>query len=189
MPIPGIISAAHLAPARGFFEPQRSNNWTLEIALDDVGDQLLIMSALEELEIPTTTIQPLELRDGNEVRKVAGSVTFQAVQLTLKDFIDMNVAQAVERWFRQVYNAQTGSIGLARDYKKSADIILTAPDMSRVRVWKLEGVWPSSVSRGRLSKLNVDKIQYTVTLEIDTAYPGVGFSLLGINPGLTDLPL
>jgi hypothetical protein len=187
----GFISANHLAPAKGFFEPQRTYNWSLEVALDDAGDQILIMQGLESFSAPTEGNDEITLEYANERRYVAGKAVYQTSDLVLKDFVDMGVANAVIKWRRQVYNPETGSIGLARDYKKNADLTLMAPNQSVVRIWKLFGIWPLSVSYGDLNMTTSDKVLVKATLRYDRAVPGANLTqgLAGINAGILTPPL
>jgi len=188
----GFISAQHLAPSKGFFEPQRNYNWSLEIALDDAGDQILIMQGLESFSAPHESNDEITLEYANERRYVAGKASFAAAELKLKDFVDMGVANAIIKWRRLVYNAETGSIGLARDYKKNADLTLMAPNQSAVRIWKLQGVWPQAAHYGDgLNMAGTDKVLISVTLRYDRAIPGSNLSLglAGLNAGILTPPL
>lgn len=186
-----FISAQHLAPAQGFFEPQRTYNWSLEIALDDVGDQLLIMQGLETFEAPKESNEEIVLEYGNERRYVAGKALYETSALTLKDFVDQGVASAIIKWRRLVYNSETGSIGLARDYKKNADLTVIAPDQSSGRVFKLLGIWPQAVEYGAYDMTSSDKILINVTLRYDRMVPGANltFGLSGLNPGSLTPPI
>lgn len=187
----GFLSAQHLAPSKGFFEPQRSFNWSLEIALDNAGDQILIMQGLEAFSAPNESNEEIPLHYGNEVRYVAGKASFAQAELTLKDFVDQGVANAIIKWRRQVYNAETGSIGLAKDYKKSADLTLMAPNQSAVRIWKLHGVWPVSVHYGDLNMTSSSNVLIRVSLRYDRAFAGSNLTqdLAGINAGVLTPPL
>ena len=187
----GFLSASHLAPSKGFFEPQRQYNWSLEIALDDAGDQLLIMQGLESFAAPSESNEEITLDYANEKRYVAGKASFETADLVLKDFVDMGVAHAVIKWRRSVYNPETGSIGLARDYKKNADLTLMAPNQSTVRIWKLFGIWPMAVKYGDLNMTASDKVLISVTLRYDRAVPGSNLTqgLAGVNAGILTPPL
>lgn len=187
----GFLSANHLAPSKGFFEPQRSYNWSLEIALDNAGDQILIMQGLEAFSAPNESSEEIPLHYGNETRWVSGKASFAAPELTLKDFVDQGVANAVIKWRREVYNAETGSVGLARNYKKSADLTLMAPDQSSVRIWKLKGIWPTAVHYGDLNMTSSSNVLIRVSLRYDRAIPGSNLStdLGGINAGTLTPPL
>lgn len=181
-------SANHIAPALGTFEPQRTYNWSLEIALDNAGDQILIMQALETFQGPRMEVEDIELSYANEKRYVAGKATFDELTLTLKDFVDQDVAGAAIRWWTEVYNSETGSIGLAAKYKKAADLVYYAPDQSISRFWKLLGCYPKRIEHGDLDMTTSDKVLLTVVLRYDRAVPGDGLNtgLGGINVGFDD---
>lgn len=187
----GFLSAQHIAPAGGFFEPQRAFNWSLEIALDDAGDQILIMQGLQSFEAPRESNEEIALDYANERRYVAGKAEYQAGPLVINDYVDQGVASAVIKWRRQVYNAETGSIGLARDYKKNADLTLISPNQNTVRIWKLLGIWPQAVEYGNLDMSANDKVQIGVILRYDRAVPGTNLTagLSGLNVGFLVPPL
>ena len=186
-----IMNANFLAPSQGFYEPQRQFNWALEIALDDAGDQQLIVTGLESFDGVSESNDEIELQYANEKRYVAGKATFEAAPLVLKDMVDIGIAAAIVRWRRQVYNPETGSIGLARDYKKNADLTIVAPDQSSVRIWKFVGMWPQAVKYGSLDMTASDKVNVEVTLRYDKAIASTGLNsgLGSINVGSTTLPL
>jgi len=161
-------SADHLAAEAGSFEPQRQNNFTFEVALGDA-DRDLIEMGLNALPLPNEANEIVELLFQNEKRKVAGQSTVDDVTLTIVDFVDKDTRGAIMRWRKMVYDPQTGKIGLAKDYKKTAYIVLHGPDESNVRVCKLKGTWPSAVNGGSLSMEGSDKVLIEVTLTIDKA--------------------
>ncbi len=94
------------------------------------------------------------------------------------------------RW-TEVYNASTGSIGLASAYKKQADLTLVSPDQSSVRVWKFLGVYPERFKHGPFDMTTNDKVNIEMTLSIDKVIPGTGFNsgLGSINVGSTTIPI
>lgn len=186
-----LLSAQHLAPSQGFFEPQRQYNWALEIALDDAGDQVVIMQSLESFEAPKVEVEEIELAYANEYRYVAGKARFDESSLVVKDFVDIGTANALQKWFQQVYNASTGSIGLAKDYKKIADLTLVSPDQSTTRIWKLIGIWPRRVEFGDLDMTGSDKVVLTASLRFDRAVAGVGLNanLSGVNTGNVNIAI
>ena len=182
----GILNAQHLAPAQGFFEPQRKYDWCLEIALDDAGDQVVIMQSLESCGGVKMSIEEIELHYAAESRWVPGKVKFEEMELKVKDFVDIGSANAMLKWFRQVYNPETGSIGLARNLKKNADLTLFAPDQTIVRIYKLIGIWPKRFEHGDFNMAENAPVFITTTLRYDRAIPGAGLnqSLSGINVGV-----
>ena len=186
-----ILNAQHLAPAGGFFEPQRTYNWSLEIALDDAGDQVLITQGLESFAGPDCDMGEIALPYGNEVRYVAGRATFAEAPLVIRDFVDIGTFNALYKWFREVYNSDTGSVGLARTYKKNADLTLVAPNQTVARSWKLIGCWPRRFKHGDYSQETVDKVRVETIIRYDRAVPSFGLNtgLGGINVGSLTPPI
>jgi len=165
--MPIFVSADHIAAQNGAFEPQRKNNFTLILEMG--GDVELIQRSLDEFPIPKETNSPIDVNFGNEVRKVAGRATFEDLSLVLKDFVDQQVVEQMIQWRRQVYDPNTGVIGLARDYKKQGEVIMFGPNGETQRTWKLYGVWPSKLDPGGGNMNANENNKITVTITIDKA--------------------
>ncbi len=180
-----ILNAQHLAAASGFYEPQRSNNWSLEIPLDDVGDQLILIYSQRKIDLPSSSNSAQTINYANEARFVAGPASFGTLSLGVRDFVDIGTANAIIKWRRSVYNPETGSIGLAKNYKKNGDLIVSSPDNSISRVWKLIGLWPETDNFGSLTHDSAGFVDISVTLRYDRAIPGAGLNsnIGGINVG------
>ncbi len=136
-------SADHIAQEAGSFEPQRQNNFDIEIPLDGADRDLIQMGA-HGFTLPQQSNPPVIVEFQNEKRKVAGAVEIDEGNLMLKDFIDQDVRGAILRWRKEVYDPVTGNIGLATNYKRTGNLILKGPDGSSERVAKLIGMWPSA---------------------------------------------
>ena len=137
-------SADHLAGEAGSFEPQRGNNFSVELALSNGDDKDVIIMALEGFTLPTITNEKVELHYQNGVVFVAGKAKTEDGSLVVKDFVDRDVLGAMLRWRKQVHNAKTGQIGYAKDYKVTGSLVMTGPDGTTERVCKLRGLWPLS---------------------------------------------
>lgn len=159
-------AADHLAGEAGTFEPQRQNNFSIEIALG-AADKDLIVMGLQAAPLPNESNDEIEIQYQNEKRYVAGQYTVDSTTLTVRDFVDQDTRGAIMRWRKQVYDPATGQVGLAKNYKKRANIVMTAPDGSEQRVCKLIGVWPQAVSGGNLSHDGADNVIIEVTLKVD----------------------
>jgi len=163
------------ADIQGNYEPQRQNNWYFEVSPPSAGvnDFKTILSmALDIGFLPNESSGEIEVHFVNERVYVAGKPTFEAGTLTLKDYVDLPVAKAIAEWRKMVYNAETGAIGLAKNYKVDASIVLFAPDGTYKREWILRGCWPQAVNYGAtldMSTMEVNKIE--LTLRFDKAYP------------------
>jgi len=179
-----LLSADFLGASRGFFEPQRTFNWSLDIALDDAGDQNIIVQGLESFDGFTEGNEEIELQYANEKRYFAGQAVYESSSLVLKDYVDQGVAEAIWRWRYQVRNPETGSIGLAKNYKKQADLTIAAPDNSIVRIIKFIGMWPVQFKHGPWDMTTSGKTTIEVTLRYDKVIPGTG-----LNTGLGSINL
>ena len=166
MSLQNPTSADHIAAQEGSFEPQRQNNFSLEIPLPNADKDLIVM-ALEGFDLPKQGNEVITLQYQNESRKVAGPVTVDQGALHLKDFVDADVRGAILRWRKQVYDPSTGKIGLAKDYKKTCNVILTAPDGSSQRIAQLEGVFPPEDPPNNFTMTSGDKVLMDVPISID----------------------
>lgn len=136
-------SAEHIAQGDGSFEPQRQNNFSIEIPLSGADRDLIVMGA-HGFTLPQQTNAPVIIEFQNQKRKVAGAAEVEEANLMLKDFIDQDVRGAILRWRKEVYNPLTGDIGLAANYKRTGSLVLHGPDGSNERVAKIIGIWPSA---------------------------------------------
>jgi len=160
-------TADHLANEKGDFEPQRASNWEFEIAgLTANGGETIKLSMVSGA-LPNETNEPIELNYGNEKRYVAGKVNFETFPLVCRDYVDQSTRDDIIEWRRQVYDASTGAIGLASDYKKDATITLYDPEGTAIRRCRLKGCWPSAVNHGALSYEENGAINIEVTIRYD----------------------
>lgn len=159
-------SADHIAAEGGTFEPQRQNNFSLEVALG-AADRDLIEMALQGLTVPATINEQVIVQYKNEQRKVAGQATVEDGNLALVDYVDQDTRGAIMRWRKQVYDPETGKLGLAKNYKKTANIILEGPDGATKRVGKLVGVYPPQDPTIDLNMESSDKVLMEVPLSVD----------------------
>jgi len=168
MALTNPMSADHIAAEAGSFEPQRSNNFSIEIALEAADKDLIIMG-LQSVPLPNESNDEIEIQYQNEKRYIAGQYTIDSTTLIVRDFVDQDTRGALMRWRKKVYDPATGQVGLAADYKKSANIVLTAPDGSEKRVCKLKGTWPQALTGGNLAMDASDQVLVELTLRVDKA--------------------
>ncbi len=164
----GVIGD-HLAPggAASKFEPQRQSNWLISIA--GVAGENNIRLALEAAALPSVAVEEIPLNFLNTTRWVAGRAIYDTIPLVVKDMVDVGVASAIKDWHEQVYNPETHKIGLAKNYKKVADLVLFGPDGELQRTWSLLGCWPVSVNYGQLDMNSSDKVLIETVLRYDRA--------------------
>ena len=161
-----VLGAAHLATAG--WEIQRNNNF--EISIEGVGEKgRLLTLAVVSGSLPSESNNPITVQYGNTNIKVAGTYDIQAGTLVVRDIIQKDVERMIDQWRSTVYNKDTDQVGFAANYKKQARITQFAPDGTYERVWKIDGVWPSSVSYGEVGQENNALKTISITLEYDKA--------------------
>lgn len=160
------LGASHLASAG--WELQRRNNF--EISISGVGEsERLLTLAVVSGSLPSESNNPISVQYGNSEVKVAGTYTIQSGTLVVRDFLQKDTEALIEEWRSLVYNKETDAVGFAANYKKQARVVQFAPDGSYERTWKIEGVWPSSVSYGDVGQTDNSIKEINITLEYDKA--------------------
>ena len=139
------VSADHIAAggSAGSYEPQRSNNFTVE--LEGLEEWRFV---LQRTNFPKYTHEPIDIHFMNGIRKFAGKTTYDDIQVTVFDVVDREVFQQLYNWSVQVFDPVTECIGRAANYKREGSIILVDGCGQATRSWKLIGVWPTNVDPG-----------------------------------------
>jgi hypothetical protein len=173
------VLASHLVAQAGGFEPQRQNNFCVEIPSLS-GDKELITLALDTAFAPVVRNEEIALPYGNEVVFAAGRAAPEPGALILRDFIDQDVLALLLNWRRDVYDERTGRIGLAADYKKTGFITMFGPDSTQdtpgvygQRQWELVGLWPLHVNPASsgLTMNASGPVTIEMSLRFDKAFP------------------
>lgn len=160
------LGASHLA-SQGF-EVQRSNNF--EIQIDQVSKSRVLTLAVVGGFLPDESNEVIMLNYGNTQISVAGVAKPNGSgTLVVRDLVQQDVEQMVDQWRADVYDKDTDAIHFAFDYKKKAKVTQSAPDGTLLRVWDMEGVWPSAVSYGSLSYDSPGVKTINITLQYDKA--------------------
>lgn len=166
-----MAGARSIAAQGGGLEPQRQNNWVFEVFLPGsatAGNDILQLSLISGF-LPSVSNEPVALPWLNEVVYVAGRTVYEGGTITLRDYVDGATALLIESWRKMVYDVETGKIGLAANYKQSANILTFAPDGSFERTWVLEGAWPATYNPGTLSMDSSDPVAIEVMIRYDRA--------------------
>ena len=160
------MSAGHLAPAGGGFEPQRVFNWVL--VLPGVVDPELIRLSIEKAQMPKLSTAVMHLRYMNEDVKVSGGASVDGNSIVCRDFVDRKVLATLNAWMASVHDPETGNIGYASDYKKQGTIQLLDPKGEVQRSVTAKGMWPSSMSFSDLDyTADSGEVKITLVLQVD----------------------
>lgn len=160
------LGASHLA-SEGY-EVQRTNNF--EIQIDNVSKVRPLILAVVSGFLPNESNEVISLNYGNTTITVAGKANANGSgSLVVRDLVQQDIEKVIDEWRATVYNKDTDGIGFAADYKKPAYVTQYAPDGSLLRVWELEGVWPSAVDYGQVSYDSPGVKTINITLQYDKA--------------------
>ena len=171
------VSADPIAAAGGGYEPQRKNNFTLEITppANIQFDTEILQLTLAQMSIPTESNDRITIDFGNEKRFVAGKTTYSEETIVFNDYVDAGVYQNLVNWRKKVYNPEDGKIGRARDYKATADLFMFAPDGSTFRRWRVLGIFPSELKPGEGNMAANEQNKIEVKFSVDKMiYMGAG---------------
>lgn len=175
-----VMSGRHIARQAGGFEPARQNNGLLWIeGLEQFGETSTdgngcVTLALESFPFPKVRQDAIEIPFLNTVQKVAGQINVEEMEIVLRDFVDKPVLLTLQNWRNAVGDPQTGQVGLARYYKRTAYCQRYSPDGSTCRTYCMEGVWPQVVDPGDHDMGSPEKVLINMTLSIDRAYAVTG---------------
>jgi len=171
MPITPMTSN-HLASQLGTFEPQRRNHYQIRFFLGNFLDEEMLTLGIVGGFMPSEGNEEIQIPHKNEDVWVAGRRTLESGTIRVRDYVDRETLAAILRWRQQVYNPLTGGVGFASLYKKSGEILLTAPDgISNERIWQLIGCWPTQANPGELADDQNDVVVADVTIRFDKAIP------------------
>lgn len=164
------MSAAHLAPQGGGYEPQRKYDW--EIELYGVPGQDVLKLSAESFQPSSVENEEIPLAYLNEIVKVAGQAKWGEATFVIKDHVDEPAYSSIMQWKKMVHDPATGNHGLASTYKKQGNIVLIGPDNGIERRYQLIGVWPKSIEAEQLNYAEGNQIyKISIKLSVDKAYP------------------
>jgi hypothetical protein len=138
-------NADHVAQARGKYNPQKKNMGMFEWHIDGLvaGGQEVLMLSLSNVTVPGYRV------GRGEINYLNGTVFYptkpeplEEVSISFRDYHDAGTRETLERIFRKVYNPVTGTMGLPRDIKSQATLVLLREDDSGGRPYYLDGVFP-----------------------------------------------
>lgn len=155
-----------IAPRQGSYEPAKSFNFS--VIFSELGPDVEL--AVNSMSLPVISTEPIEIPFMNETRKVAGKIMVEVGELTVRDYIDPDIAGLVENWMGKVRNVKEGKIYKARDYKSDGTIYTYDGEGNIHQQWRLVGCWPTNYNPGQLDYSASDQVLITLSISIDKAY-------------------
>lgn len=163
-----------LAGNDGAYEPQRGFHWILTVhPLKGEFNWSQLQLSLRSGVAPNISNEETEIPFFNSKVYVAGKVAYEAASFSFTDYVDPDIAGELYKWRRLVYDPETHKMGMARDYKFDADLSLFAPNLDDKlsRVWKIQGMWPTSTNFGSLAFDGNEPVQIEVNFRYDRCFP------------------
>ena len=145
---------------------RRTNNFRLYIENVTTTDNYLDL-IIQKAFLPKVSLNVLEIKRGNDSKKLAGAASWQGGTVTILDVLSKAELEALLDWFKQTYDSETGAIGIADDYKRVGYIAEYAGDGKLERKWPVEGLWISELNLGDLDAANNGNKEISFTLQID----------------------
>ena len=165
----------------GGWEPQRTANFA--IVISGLADAERLVLCTKKLKIPGVAVSKQAIKYFNESTHYAGAVEpFGDSTINFRDYIDVDVISVLAKWYNQVWQPDTGTIGWASDYKKTAEVYLLPPSLPggsavplapfRNRIWTLYGLWPTKLDYPDLDNdATGEQSIIELVLSVDRAMP------------------
>lgn len=182
--IPGMY---HIADNPALFEPQRTNNFELQImGLENLipaeateldadtrnilNGQEIVRLSVDSASVPSFSQEPIEVHYGNNKLKFAGKPNFKDQSLTVIDYIGADPKAVLLAWQKQSYDVMTQKVGLAKDYKKTTYLVEYTPNYEVVRTWEIRGCWISDLSFDDFQMNQSGRKSINCTISYDYAF-------------------
>lgn len=144
-------------------EVQRKSHWKMSIE----GIEEDIMLHARTTALLERQFEVINTKYFNDQVKQAGSRSFTDIPIELHDAVGPDVERKFNEWQEMILNTDTGRMGYAQDYKRTARITEYGLNSEVRAIWQLEGVWPSSCRFGELAMDDGSKKSINVTLTYD----------------------
>lgn len=122
------------------YEPKTKNRFLLDFPTD-IGVQTW---AVKSVKAPNLNFETKEMGFFNTSTYVNTKYKWEAMQLTLRDFVAPNMAQALMEWMRLCAESVTGRMGYAIGYAKDLRLRECDPTGGAISEWLIEKAIPTN---------------------------------------------
>lgn len=150
------------AISRGGYRPT-----LFEVEATYIGNQFNFLCTTSQ--VPALTVNPIEVGYFGRKIKIAGDRTYAEWTTSVLVEEDFGARDALERWSMDINRGDTNTRALVgEEYKRPVRVKLYGKDGSVIRVYQLEGCWPTDVGTIELDWDSNDTIgRYDVTWAFD----------------------
>lgn len=150
------------------FQLQGKNHFDVQFTHPGWDKDLTLL--VKSVSLPTENTEVNTLDHFNQQIKLAGKTTFSEGNIVIHDAITYDTEKVFRGWRKKVYDAKTGTVGYAANYKCTGTLTEYSPNGEVERVWALEGCWPSTVDYGDLDYESGGYKDISATIVFDWAY-------------------
>lgn len=168
------------------FEPQHNNNFEFQVTglgtmtraggedFTSAEKQMLANSSdlilsLRQAFTPAEDISDIRIAYGNGSTRFAGVPSYNDGTIIWNDFYDKDIEYVLKLWQRAAYDPETGAVGDASNYKRTAYLTMYSPSGRVARRWKLFGVWIRAVNGDDMSNENATARGLSAVISYDYA--------------------
>jgi len=163
------LNADHIGQVGGGFEPQRQNNVLLYVTGLEGNENDVITLSFTSGPLPKSNIGIIEVRYLNQIRKFAGTPTYDDLPVVFNDYVDQETATVLAKWNYLSHNPLSGKTALASEYKKNGRMVKYGPNGEFDREWEIQGMWISNFDPGDADHEGEDRVRITCSITIDKA--------------------
>lgn len=158
------LTKAGYAPKPG--EPNGYSKNISDILKDSDLAQELILS-VNSAFTPRVSLSQLTIQYGNTQTKYAGIPTYDNGTIAYNDFYDKDTELVLKAWQYAAFDEETGAVGDAANYKKTAYLTMFSPSGRKARRYKLIGCWVADVNGDDFSNdgNNIRRLSATIVYD------------------------
>ena len=137
------------APGGPGVEVMRENHWEVQITVPQGADPgahqgapLDWVLSAQSVTMPKYKVEQVDWFHFNERNRLAAKPVVENIKVDFLDLLTPDIFHDLQSWYDLVYNANTGIIGFAKQYKRVMTIYLYDMDGAMMRTWFAYGVWP-----------------------------------------------
>lgn len=152
----------------GRADPQMSYDWYAEVISPHADDELIDPIYIEEISMPSVTIETMDVyRDGINRKYVVGTA-FSDVQVTFYLDVEGTARKFLHSWLNAQYSIKYGTYTGAFEYKKQIAISVMDQTQTVSARGVLGGVFIKEITGEQYTPGNPEPVKMQATLSVDT---------------------
>lgn len=116
-------------------EPMHKHQWELYI------DKFEVTLFAKSVSPPKTSVSQGKLHHYNEEVNYAMKPTTENIRVELYDMVNPDICRQLEDWWKEHYDSDLMTMGLASDYKRAMKIVQFKRNGEEHRTWECKGIF------------------------------------------------